>query len=336
MRYVKSVELKELDGLGVGIVKFTETMEVLSSAVLNGGITEADALFIMQVPHDYDCSDPMKDIIRVRDAFGLPENSVGMMTAAEVQYVFNVKEAEYGGSNACAIVTAGLSNQVVAGEPLVDWESAHKISLKRAAKMMAGTINIAVVVETPLSYEGKVNLFIPLVEAKSAAMADRGYRETGTTSDSMAVICPKGDERGSYAGTGSSIGISAAKAVREAVGYSLEIRGEHPVPAEPMKLLEKLGYGIDVMWALSGSPMGKEEYSRALDSYLKGDGMKTFLDMAAFSADRADSLAEDGNQFIHPMVCRICSSLIGIEPNLSEGIMQGIIEAIAVDAGRIR
>ncbi len=202
--------------------------------------------------------------------------------------------------------------------------------------MMAGTINIAVVTESPLTYEGKVNLFIPLVEAKSAAMADRGYRETGTTSDSMAVISPKGEGRELYTGTGSPIGIAAAKAVREAVGYSLEVRGEHPVPADPLKLLDRLGYGLDVMWALSGSRMGKEEYSGALRSYLEGDGMKTFLDMAAFAADRADSLADDGNQFILPMVSRICSVMIGIEPDLSGGIMQGIAEAIAVDAGRER
>ncbi len=334
MRYVSSCELVEHEGLWVGVVRFTETMEAISSAVLNGGVTEADAMFIMQVPHDYDHDDPLAHARSVRDALGLPENSVGMMTAAEVEYVFNKQEEENGGHHVCAVVTAGLSNHVVAGDRLVNWEARHVISLVRAAKMMAGTINIAVVADRPMTDAAKVNLFTPIVEAKSAAMADRGFRETGTTSDSMAIFSPKGDDRMLYAGTGSAMGLAAARAVRAGVGYALEIRGEHPVPEEPLEVLKKLGYSAEAMWTLSGTSMPEEEYDGSLERLLRGDDMKTFLDLAVFVSDRVDSLAEDGNASVVPMVAEACRRHLGRIPDFSHGMVEGIVTAIAEEAGR--
>ncbi len=336
LKYIESCRIAEHDGLKVGVVKFKETMEVLSSAVVNGGSSETDALFIMQVPHDYSHSDPIAHACSVRDALGLPANSVGMMTAAEVGYVFNVQERDYDGSSAAAIATAGLSNHVVAGDVLEDWESRHLVSLARAAKMMAGTINIAVVSDVPLTDAAKVNLFMPLVEGKSAAMADRGFKETGTTSDSMAVICPKHGNRAEYAGTGSSLGIAAARAVRAAVGYALSVRLERPVPEEPMKLLEKLGYDAAAMWTLSGSPMDEKEYRNALARYLEGERMKAFFDLVAFISDRADSLIDDGNPAVVPMLSDMCYQLAGITPEFGHGTVQGVVTAIAEAAGRPR
>ena len=336
MRYVSSCEIVEHEGLSVGVVRFTETMEALSSAVLNGGSTEADAMFIMQVPHDYQHDDPVAHAKSVRDALGLPENTVGMMTAAEVSYVFNKQEVSFKDANVCAIATAGLSNHVVAGDVLVDWPARHVVSLARAARMMAGTINIAIVTESPLTEAGKVNLFMPIVEGKSAAMADRGFRETGTTSDSMAIFSPKGGERMGYTGTGSPIGIASARAARSAVGYALETRGEHPVPEDPMKLLERMGYTRDVMWVLSGSTLPEDKYIECLDSYLSRDDVRTFLDLAVFMSDRVDSLAEDGNAFIMPTVYEMCRSVLGLSPNLRGGLVQGLAVAIAEEAGRRR
>ena len=42
----------------VGVVRFTERMEALSSAVLNGGDSVVSAVFIMQVSKNYDHPDP--------------------------------------------------------------------------------------------------------------------------------------------------------------------------------------------------------------------------------------------------------------------------------------
>ncbi len=334
MKTIKTCEVVECQGLSVGVVRFSETMEAMSCAILNGGTTEADAMFIMQVPHDYNHDNPMAHAASIRDELGLPKNSVGMMTAAEVGYVFNKQEQEYEGFTVGAICTAGLSNHVVAGDVLDDWHSRHLVSLARAAKMMAGTINIALVTEVPLTEVGKINMFMPLVEGKSAAMGDLGFKETGTSSDAMAIFSPKVGDRIDYTGIGSYIGIAAARASRAAVRCALTIRGEHPVPEEPMKLLERLGYGIDAMWTLSETSMTKEEYAAALTEYLKGDDMKTFLDLAIFISDRVDSLAEDGNVTVLPMMYDACRSFLGLTPDLSHGVVEGIVTAIAEDAGR--
>ena len=242
MTCIESHEVAYFEGVPVGVVRFNQPMEVLSSAVLNGGDRITHAYFIMQVPKDYQTDDPEADAIRYRDGLGLPEDSVGMMTAAEVDYVFNVRSSTYGGVTVEAVATAGLSNHVVAGEVLENWEERHAVSLERGKRMLAGTINIGIVSPVPLTTEAKVNLMIPLVEAKSAALMDFGYRETGTTSDSMAVFCPVGDDRYSYTGTASDIGIAGARAVRDAVGYALRRRLEHPYPERACRVLDGLGY----------------------------------------------------------------------------------------------
>ena len=96
----------------VGVVRFTERMEALSSAVLNGGDSAVSAVFIMQVSKNYDHPDPAAHADAVRRELGLPEDSLGMMTAAEVRHVFNVREVEFEGMEVTAIATAGLSNRV--------------------------------------------------------------------------------------------------------------------------------------------------------------------------------------------------------------------------------
>ena len=113
----------------------------------------AEAFFIMQVPKDYD-GDPVPDADRVRRSLGLPEDTVGMMTAAEVRHVFNVTEAEYNGIRVSAVATAGLSNHVVAGDVLDNYPERRVVSDRRASRL-AGTINIAIVSPVPLSEEGR-------------------------------------------------------------------------------------------------------------------------------------------------------------------------------------
>lgn len=255
-RFIDSISVKDVSGTPVGIVRFSERMEVLSSAVLNGGSSEAEAAFVMEVPKDFRCGEYARVASDVRDALGLPADSVGMMTAAEVDRVFNAKSCAYGGAEVTAFATAGLANHVVAGEPLDDYDAKSEASMRRMRALRPGTINIGVVSPEPLTMEAKVNLMMPIVEAKALAMRDLGFLETGTTSDSVAVFCPKEGARLRWAGTGTDVGIAAARAVREAVSWSLRARGEHPLPP--------------------------------------GDGAQCLMDMAAILAPRADSLAEDG------------------------------------------
>ena len=332
MSLISETRIEEVDGFHVGVVVFGERMECLSSAVLNGGDSLAEALFIMQVPRDYSERDPRAHAASVRDRLGLPEDTVGMMTAAEVARVFNVAEGECDGVRVSAVATAGLSNHVVAGETLDNYPERRLVSDRRAAAL-AGTINIAVISPVPLTTEGKVNMMIPLVEAKSAAMADRGYRETGTTSDAMAVLCPVGGGRVGYTGTGSSIGIAAARAVRSAVGHALEVRGEHPVLEEPYRLLGDLGYDIGRLASMSGTGLSVGDFKPRLDRILEDPEVRSLLDLAMFCADRADSMAEDGNGWDRKHILRIAGNVTGVDVDPGIGTIEAVLTAICRYAG---
>lgn len=285
-------------------------MEVLSSAVLNGGDSVASAMFIMQVCKDYCIDDPVAHAASIRDELGLPEDSLGMMTAAEVDHVFNVVVEEYNGTEVAAVATAGLSNHIVAGEVLDDWDEKHAISLERGARL-AGTINIAVITGSPLTQTAKVNLMIPLVEAKTAAMNDAGYRETGTTSDSMAVISPIGPQRIGYSGTGTDIGIAAARAVRRAVGHALTVRGEHPVPKDASRVLASHGYDIHRLHSMCPFDCTIDRFERALAEISSDPRIKVLVDHVSFLSDRSDSMASDGLRETYNIVACITAYFTG-------------------------
>ena len=314
---------------------FREPMEVLSSAVLNGGSATASAAFIMQVPKNYSHPDPREDAERVRIALRLPVDSVGMMTAAEVDHVFNIKAASFQDVEVEAFATAGLSNHVVAGEFLDDYEEKSIVSARRASEMLAGTINICVVSPFPLTTEGKVNLFMPLVEAKSVALAEHGFRETGTTSDSMAVFSPAGEGGLGWTGTGSSIGIAAARAVTAAVGFALDERNEHPAPMRPYRILSRIGVDADAMRSISGTSRDPEDFSSRLDDLLSRDDVAAAMDIIWFSADRADSLAEDGDELPTEVLLGTLSRLLGTEPPSEGSIIDRMVTMIATKAGGI-
>jgi len=294
-RYIESIRMKEVKGYPAAVIRFSETLEVLSDAILNGGISEADAAFIMEVPKDFHCSDYMGYIRDVRDSLGLPENSVGMMTAAEVDHVFNVKTSMFNGTEVTAFATAGLANHVIAGEELKDYDRKSEVSMRRMNALRPGTINIGVVSPVPLTMEGKVNLMIPLVEAKTVAMRMQGFLETGTTSDSMAVFCPKGDDRVNWTGTGTDIGIAAARSVIDAVGWALKARDEHPMPLEPRDALERMGLTEEYLYSSSDKGLSREEFGKRLDEVLSDERVAAALDVAYAVMHRADSMADDGN-----------------------------------------
>ncbi len=328
MNYIDSITTREVDGLGVGIVRLKGPADVLSCAVLNGGRSRSSAFFVMQVPKDYDHDDPATHAAMVRDVFGLPEDSVGMMTAAEVSMVFTVETASYNGMDVTAVVTTGLSNHVVAGETLDNYPERRAVSDCRGA-CMAGTINIAVLSPVPLTDVGMVNMMIPLVEGKSAAMGDRGYRETGTTSDSMAVFCPIGDDRVIYTGTGSDVGIAAARAVRRAVGSAMAIRGEHPVWEEPFRIMERMGYDVSSLQSMSGADLPEDVFRWRMAETLSEPRVRALLDLALFSADRADSMAEDGHPEVRDLIGGMMYNVLGIDQDMSRGTVESVLSAIS-------
>lgn len=330
LTYIAESKIARIDGCNVGYVIFTERMEVMSSAILNGGDTEASAFFIMQVDKNYDDADPGSYAAKIRDALNLPADSVGMMTAAEVDHVFNVVDVEYGGHGVTAIATAGLSNHVVAGEELLDWDRRHMISMMRALRL-CGTINIAVVSDVPLTSAAKVNMMAPLVEAKTVAMNRRGYNETGTTSDSMAVISPIGGPRIDYTGTGTDIGIAVARAVRKAVGRALETRNEHPVPDPAAEVLQRHGYDPASLYELSGCDIPIDRFIEVMTEVLEDETVEVMVDIIGAVSCRADSMAADGNPEVYGLISAFVGSVTGNVPDGNDCIgilVDGIISMI--------
>ena len=170
-------------------------------------------------------------------------------------------------------------------------------------------------------------MFIPLVEAKSAAMADRGYRETGTTSDSMAVFSPAGEDRVAYTGTGSDIGIAAARAVRSAVSAAMEARDEHPVMEEPFRVLRNAGYDLSRISGLVGIPEGDVESN--LRANLSVPEVRALLDLVMFAADRADSMAADGSPWERDLLMGLIERITGSRPDGAGGAVEAVVTALS-------
>ncbi|NLL95416.1 MAG: adenosylcobinamide amidohydrolase [Thermoplasmatales archaeon] len=212
------------------IIRLKDRMEYLSNTVLNGGLGKTGTVLMMQVPKDYACADAPAAIAALAKSLGLPRDTVGFMTAAEIGYVLTEERGKFDGTVSHAVVTAGLSNHVVAGDELTDWEERRAVSLERSRALgRPGTINVAAFLPKPLNLRGMVNAMIPITEAKTRAMAFMGYAETGTTTDAVALFSPTGRDREDYVSTGSPTGISIARAVRRGVAASLVKRGDFPV-----------------------------------------------------------------------------------------------------------
>jgi len=248
MRYVKDVKVLEDGEMATAVVYLSEKMEVLSNAVTNSGRTITDVLFITQVPHNYKSDDYELEIKRAMKKHKIPDHAVGFLTAAEIKYVFSTVETEYEGFETFAAVTAGLSNHIVAGELLENWEERYRISQERYRMLLGGTINIIGISSQPLTDAAKVNFMMPMIEAKTAALAILGHRATGTTSDAIALVSPIGGNRIDYTGTGVPAGISMARSVKAAVISNLVKRGDLPYMGTFLDILKKKGITKEMMW----------------------------------------------------------------------------------------
>ncbi len=186
------------------VVDLERVYRCISSAVLGGGLGSIRTWLNLQVASGYDCADPEADLRAA--ARGLEGPVVGMLTAAPV-----ARFTAAGGSSAWAIATVGLRHPIVA--------AAHDTG----GAPGAGTINLLVILETPLTEAGLVNAVQTAVEAKAQALAAAqvvalnadGFA-TGTATDSLCVACPSGGEV-PYAGPATPHGRNLAQAVYQAV-----------------------------------------------------------------------------------------------------------------------
>ena len=233
---VVKVEVLDYKDRPVAIVRLPGQFHALASTIICGGLTTADTFFIFEVPLSYDGDDPEGDLDMVRKDFGLSPDSIGFMTGRDVKKVITISRVRVNSVEAVAVVTAGVTNSLTAGDrlPLEIKEglTAHRV----------GTINIISVVGSPLQDCGMVNAVMTITEAKSAALKDAGIGGTGTTSDAVVIAVPEGPGA-KYAGTATDVGIAIARSVRTAVAGSIRKWSSNGRSWDFMTRLDEMGIG---------------------------------------------------------------------------------------------
>jgi adenosylcobinamide amidohydrolase len=210
-------------------LEFTRPHMIISSAVLNGGIIEADRILNLKV--DKHC--PQTESPGVTLANYCKEQSwggtaVGMMTAASMDSLRITKASEQG-VDINVLVTVGLSNPRRAG----DRADQRKITSQASEP---GTINIIVTTSAILTPPAMVEALMIVTEAKAATMQELGVRSpvsdkiaTGTGTDASAIISGHGPEQIRYCGKhvlfGEILATLVFKAVRSSSEWDLSQHG---------------------------------------------------------------------------------------------------------------
>ena len=213
-------------------------LKILSSALLNGGLVEANGIINVQVPegsgsdkNDMHWSGPENFLVTAANQLQLPKKKVvGLMTAAKMKNVVASTE-QYDSVTLAVFVTAGATVAVTAGEPAVS---------KSSQLPKIGTINIIILVDGNLTDGSMVEVVKTATEAKTVAIRELDIRSrfsgdlaTGTLTDSVAVGCTKKGKLIQYAGTFTVIGELIGKCVREGVKTAI-FKQENIAPNRPL------------------------------------------------------------------------------------------------------
>ncbi|MZI95648.1 hypothetical protein F9817_20920 [Vibrio sp. CAIM 722] len=190
---------------------------VLSSAVLNGGLTEANSFLNLKVGKQTPPPwlPPEETLQCKATKLSLPPNTIGMMTAASMASLGYSKQMTDVLTVECW-VTSGLSNTRRVGD-IAD------------ETPVAGTINILLAIHQSLTPAALVEAMMLLTEAKVTVIRDLGIVSpistlpaSGTGTDSHVVFCPEQPATYSYCGKHTKLGELIGKSVIEACQLSLD------------------------------------------------------------------------------------------------------------------
>lgn len=207
-------------------VEFCTPHQVMSSAVLNGGIVQASHLVNLQVPkHGASLEAPEITLAKYCADAGWSGTIVGMMTAASMDS-FRVARETVQGIDVVVLVTSGLSNPRRVGD-----RAEHREMTTQSKDI--GTINIIAMTSAILTEPALVEALTIVTEAKSAALQEAGIRSpvsqkiaTGTGTDSIAVVNGHGPETVRYCGKhvlfGEILGCLVTDAVTSSINRDLE------------------------------------------------------------------------------------------------------------------
>ncbi len=193
---------------------------VLSSAVLNGGLVQARHLLNLRVSGQPAHEAPEATLQRHARAQGWRGTVVGMMTAASLDSL-RLACTQVQGVELAVLVTCGLSNLRRSGD------RADFRLLSRAGP--AGTINIQLLTTASLTPAAMAEALMMITEAKTASLHQRDLRSpvsglpaTGTGTDALAVASdPHGPEI-RYCGKHVLFGEAIGALVMEALGRAVD------------------------------------------------------------------------------------------------------------------
>ncbi|RKX82291.1 MAG: hypothetical protein DRP58_10535 [Spirochaetes bacterium] len=201
-------------------IRFNRSNKIISSAVLNGGISSVDHILNLKVPlnvkHNDSPDKTLKDFSNKKGWYG---KITGMMTAASMN-TFEIKRQFLDKTEVLILVTAGLSN-------------ARRVGDKADYKNEAGTINIIMYTSAILTEAAMIEAVMIITEAKTAALAElkitspiSGKIATGTGTDSVAVISGQGPDKYNFCGKhvflGEIIGKNVLAAVRSSIKKAIK------------------------------------------------------------------------------------------------------------------
>lgn len=203
---------------GAFIVSFGEVVRACSWAIVHGGIVDAEHVAWVEVSNDQ--LGPTVDaraFLAARLHRERLTRAVGLLTSRRVTSRVDLSTTE-GEIGVRAIATVGLGNALRAGDAPFSGP-------------VAGTINVLVHVDAPLTDEGLLEASAIATEGKSAALFDALVKSrksaalaTGTGTDCTVVTCPRatwGKRPAPYAGKhtaiGAAIGMVVSRAVRTGI-----------------------------------------------------------------------------------------------------------------------
>ena len=217
-------------------ITFDYPLRILSSAPVNGGSRRASSIVNLKTATRDVMENSPEDLIDdFRSKKGFSENSVGLLTSADMEYAQFITVQEKG-IRVLAVVTAGTSNALNIAE-----RSDTEFSGESASRY--GTINIVVITNCYLLDECLVSSIISITEAKTAALLDlgvksvvSGHQATGTGTDTVVVV--SGNEKNiRYAGGHTLYGQLLGEAVYRGVKGSLL---EEPTEVERFNSIQEL------------------------------------------------------------------------------------------------
>jgi adenosylcobinamide amidohydrolase len=132
-------------------------------------------------------------------------DAVGLMTARDIR-AYEVASAGEGECAVDTMVTLGLGNAVTldpAGRPVSGAREAEPV----------GTINALVACSQPLHDGALLEAISVASAARTAALLADDGRAIGTGTDCIAIACPAGETRETFAGLHTAIGTNIASAV---------------------------------------------------------------------------------------------------------------------------